>query len=203
MIAEKSTNVTYPISDHIARRWSPRAFADRPISAETMGTLLEAARWAPSSRNEQPWRFIVARRHADPEAFQRLYSVLKEGNQRWAGNAGALLMAAARTTYARNESPNGHARHDVGQAIAYLTLEAMHHDLYLRQMGGFYADRAVEMLGIEPPYEPVTALAIGYLGAPDNLPEGLREREMGPRSTRRPLREIAFTGRFGNPLDLD
>ena len=91
---------------------------------------------------------------------------------------------------------------DVGQAIAYLTLEAMRHDLYLRQMGGFYADRARETLGIQAPFEPVTAIAVGYLGAAETLPEGLREREMGPRTTRRPLHEIAFTGRFGNPLDL-
>jgi nitroreductase len=202
MIANKEIDITYPVSDLIARRWSPRSFADRPIAADTLGSLLEAARWAPSSRNEQPWRFIVARRHAEPEAFRRLFGVLKEGNQRWAGNAGALLMAVARTTYARNDAPNGHARHDLGQAIAYLTLEAMRHDLYLRQMGGFYADKAIEALGIEPPFEPVTAIAVGYLGAPDALPDVLQERETGPRTARRPLHEIAFSGRFGNPLIL-
>src|SRR4051794_15453515 len=114
-------DVQHPVHDIIRRRWSPRAFdPNRPVSADQLHTLLEAARWAPSSFNEQPWAFLVAT-HDDPDGFRMMLSCLMEKNQQWAKDAPVLMISVAHKTFTKTGAPNRHAFHDVGQAVANLT----------------------------------------------------------------------------------
>jgi nitroreductase len=195
---DKCADTTFPIHDLLAGRWSPRAFADRAIPPDVLGSLLEAARWAPSSRNLQPWRFVIAERHRDAEGFARILSTLMEGNQIWAQHASVLLIAVTQPKPDDAQRANAYARYDVGQAMAYLTIQAMACDLYLHQMGGFRRDKAREALAIPDGYEPVVSAAIGYLADPSVLPEEIRARELAPR-TRHPLSEQVFSGMWGDP----
>jgi nitroreductase len=172
-------------------RWSPRAFADRPVDSATLGSLLEAARWSPSSYNEQPWSFIVARR-GDPE-FARVLRCLVPGNQVWARSAAVLLIALARMHFARNGEPNWHALYDLGQAAAHLTFQASSMGLVVHQMAGIDRDCIRAEFRLPDGLEPATAIAIGYLGDPQSLPEPLREREGLPRE-RKSLEEMVFSG---------
>lgn len=197
---EKPADAQYPILDLLRRRWSPRAFADRLVEPEKLRGLLEAARWAPSSYNEQPWSFLVATKD-DPENFQRLLSCLVEGNQAWAQFAPVLMISVARLNFAQNGQPNRHAFHDVGLAAENLVIQAMALDLMVHQMAGFYPDKAREVFRIPPGYEPVAAIAVGYPGEPDRLPEKLRQRELAPR-TRKMLREFVFGGEWGRPAGM-
>ena len=193
---EKPADTTYPIHELLAKRWSPWAYASAPISPETLGSLMEAARWSPSSMNEQPWRFIVVDKAADPQAHARLVGVLMEGNQAWAKDAPVLILAVAAMRLTRNGNPNGKALYDLGQAVAHMTVEATAHGLVMRQMGGFHKDQAAEAFGIPEGYEPVVTLAMGYPGHPDALPEPLRQRQSSPRS-RKPLADLVFAGKWG------
>ena len=194
---EKPASTDHPIHDLLARRWSPRAFADRAMSPEQVNSLLEAARWAASCFNEQPWRFMVATREQEDE-FAALLGCLGEKNQMWAKRASMLLISVAKTRFAHNDKPNRHALHDVGLAAAQLTMQATAMGLVVHQMAGFDADKARDVCGIPDGYEPVAAIAVGYVGDPEALPQALREREKAPR-VRKSLSEIAFSGRFGNP----
>lgn len=182
----------------IRDRWSPRAFSPASVSEADLRALLEAARWAPSCFNEQPWRFLVARRE-DEAGFARLLSCLVEANQVWAKHAGALMITVASTTFAHNGRPNRHAWHDVGLAAAQLSAQATALGLAVHQMAGFLPDQARERCGIPEGFEAVTALAIGHPGDPAGLPDELRERELAPRA-RRPQAEFAFTATWGAPL---
>jgi nitroreductase len=182
------TNV--PIHDLIRRRWSPRAFADRGVAAADLTAVLEAARWAASCNNEQPARFLVARRE-EPEAFARLLACLVPGNQRWAAAAPVLLLTVARTTFERNGKPNRHALHDAGLALANLSLEATARGLGVHPMAGFDVGAARTACAIPADFEPVAAVALGYFGDPNTLPDDLRERELAAR-TRRPLTDVVF-----------
>ena len=186
--------------DPIARRWSPRAFSDRPVEPEKLRSIFEAARLAPSSANEQPWRFIVATRD-EPESHQALYACLREGNQVWAGVAPVLMLTLARATYAKSGGENRHAWHDVGLAVALLSVQATALGLYLHQMAGILPERARRRFDVPEPFEVVSAIALGYLGDASRLPEDLQARERRSRS-RKSLSEIVFTGRFGKPADL-
>lgn len=180
----------YPIHDLIRRRWSARAFDPRPIEAEKLLSILEAARWAASSRNRQPWRFIIAPREAEQD-FADMLAVLKEGNQLWAQNAGVLGIAVAELQ-TEDGSVNRHAEHDTGMALAHIALQAVEYDLHIRMMGGFYPDKAREFYNIPENFTPLTAFALGYHGDPELLPEDKRNHE-SPRS-RRPLAETVFAG---------
>jgi nitroreductase len=184
-----------PISDLLAHRWSPRAFADRPVDAATLRRLFEAARWAASSYNEQPWHYLVATRE-NPEEFQKMLACLVEFNQTWAKAAPALAISVARTRFQRDGSPNVHARHDVGAASASMSIQATELGLAVHQMAGFDAARARDTYHIPADYEPVAALAIGYPGDPASLPEALRKRETAPR-TRKPVSDFVFSGDWG------
>jgi nitroreductase len=194
---ERLRDASHPIHDLLRKRWSPRAFADRPVEREKLLSLLEAARWAPSSNNEQPWSFIVATRDR-PEEFARLLGCLVERNQTWAKAAPVLMLSVAATVFARNGKPNRHALHDVGQSVADLTAQATALGLFVHQMAGFSMDKARETYGIPGTHEPVAAIAVGYLGDPSTLPDDLREREL-VLSTRRPVSEFAFEGAWGRP----
>lgn len=195
----KPAQTLYPVMDPIRQRWSPRAFdAERAVSDEDLRSLFEAARWAPSSRNEQPWRFLVARRETDPEGHARLFGLLNEGNRAWAGKASILMIASASMRFGRNERSNRHAWYDLGQAMANLSAQATARGLVLRQMGGFDAEAAQEALAIPDGYEAVVAVALGYPGDPSELPETLQEGEMTPRK-RRPLDELVHGASWDAP----
>ena len=193
----KTSTTRFPIHSLLSERWSPRAFTDQNLTKEEVGSLLEAARWAPSCFNEQPWRFLVATRD-DREGFERLGSCLMDGNA-WAKEAAALIVTVARTTFERNDKPNRHAWHDVGLAAENLVLQAQALGLSTHQMAGFDADRAREVLGIPAGFEPVTMIAVGHRAEAETLPQGLAEREVAPRE-RRELGAIAFGSSWESPL---
>lgn len=185
---------SYPLHDLLRRRWSPRAFSDRGLEPEKLRSLLEAARWAPSSFNEQPWRFVLAPRE-DSEAFERLLGCLVEGNQKWARRARVLMLSVAKLRFDRTGKENRHAFHDVGLAVENLVIQATSLGLVVHQMAGFHLEKTRSELGIPEGFEPVAMIAIGYQGDPQSLPEGLRERESAPR-VRQPLADLVFAGRW-------
>jgi nitroreductase len=186
----------YPVHEAIQKRWSPRAFSSQPVDAHTLRSLFEAARWAPSSSNEQPWAFLVATKD-DKEGYEKLLSTLVEFNQGWAKHAPVLGIAVSRTHFAKNGTPNRNAFYDTGAAMSHLTAEATHRDLFVHQMGGFDAHKAKEIFGIPEGWEPIAAFAIGYGGDPHSLPDVLRERELSPR-VRKPISEFVMSGKWGN-----
>lgn len=194
------TQNDHPIHDLLQKRWSPRAFADKPVEEAKLRSLFEAARWAPSSYNEQPWGFLVATK-ANPVEYQRLLECLIEFNQSWAGKAPVLILPVARLTFEKNGKENRHALHDVGLAVGALVTQATHEGLVAHQMAGILIDKARETFGIPQGWEAVTAIAIGYEGDPDSLPDGLKERELAPR-TRKALASMVFTGAFGKTSPL-
>jgi nitroreductase len=185
------------VHELIRARWSPRAFSNRPVSDVDLKTILEAGRWAASSYNEQPWRFLVARK-SDP-AFERFLNLLMPANQAWAKDAQVLIITAAKRTFSHNGSPNRYGMHDAGQAFANMMLQATAVGLRMHGMGGFDHARARVELGIPDDYEVGAAAALGYFGSPDQLSEHYRKSELAPR-TRKPLHEIAFAGEWANPL---
>ncbi|MGJ3239282.1 MAG: nitroreductase family protein [Anaerolineae bacterium] len=195
----KPAATEYPILDVIKNRFSPRTYDPRPVEADKLRLILEATRWAPSSMNTQPWRFIIAQRQHD-EQFAAMLDVLNEGNQAWAQHAGVLMIAVAREEH-DGGYPNKHAEHDTGQALAYLSLQATELGLHLRMMGGFSADKARATYGIPEGYHALTAVALGYLGALEQLDEAGQERERRPR-TRKPLSEWVFADRWEHTADL-
>lgn len=194
---DKPASPDHPIHELLQRRWSPRSFIARPVEQEKLDSLFEAARWAPSSFNEQPWRFVLARRE-DADAFGKMMECLTPGNQAWAGEAGALILSVAASTFARNAAPNRHALHDVGLATAHIIFEATARGLSVHAMAGFDRDRARELWSIPDGFDPVAVLAVGYRGEPGQLPETLREREVAPR-VRRPRQEFVFGDGWGRP----
>lgn len=179
----------------IRHRWSPRALSDAPVEPEKLKLLLEAARWAPSSYNEQPWRFLVATRE-EPEWLERLQSYLSEGNA-WAKQAPVLIASAFRTHFSRNEAPNPSALRDLGAAEQNMFLQVCAVGLYMHQMAGFDRERLKRDL-LPDGYEAGAMTAIGYPGDPDELSEKLRERE-GAERKRKPLREFVFGSEWGEP----
>ena len=193
---DKRAETSYPINDLLANRWSPRAFADRPIPPDVLGSLFEAARWAPSSRNLQPWHFVYAARHHDPDGFARILSTLIGANKSWGKNASLLLIAVTEPNPEEIKGPNTYAYYDVGQAMAHLTIQAMASGLYIHQMGGFRREKASELLEIPGNFEPVVSAAIGYLADPSILSDTMRERELAPRSRNR-LSQQVFCAKWG------
>lgn len=195
---EKPADTQHPIHDLIKRRWSPRAFSDQPVEAETLRMLFEAARWAPSSNNEQPWRFIVATKDHETE-WNRLLDCLVEGNRKWAYRAPALILSVASLNFQEDSTPNRHAFHDTGMAVENLVLQATALGLSTHQMAGFDVEKARADLKIPSGYEPVAMIAVGYPGDLASLSDRLRERELRPRS-RQLISEWTFSGQWGDPL---
>lgn len=190
-------------SDHalhelIRERWSPIAFANQSIAAEQLGSLLEAARWAPSCFNEQPWRFVLARREEE-EAFARLGACLVPANWDWAQHAAALVLTAVAEHFAHNDKPNAWAQHDLGLATAQLILQAQAFGIAAHLMAGFDGQKARDLLGIPEGFTPVTAMALGYASGGQDLEERQQARHLAPRQ-RRSLASIAFSGRWEQPL---
>jgi len=185
----KHADAEHPIQDFIARRWSPYGFANRAVSEKDLRCLFEAARWAASSFNEQPWSYIVAT-NAQAAEFERLLSCLVEANQEWAKSAPVLALGVAKLEFKRNRKPNRVAVHDLGLATGNLVAEATARGL---------PDRAREIYDIPDGYEVVTGMAIGYAGDPDSFPEEIRKRDLTPRE-RKPQREFVFGAAWQDPF---
>jgi nitroreductase len=191
----KRAPTDFPVHDLIAERWSPRAFSDKPVAPDVLQSLFEAARWAPSSSNEQPWAYIVATKD-DAENFAKLVSVLVPFNVTWAQHSPVLALAVAELAFAKNGTPNRNAQYDVGAASAWMTVEATSRRLFVHQMAGYDHEKARQVFQIPPGWEPIAAIAIGYPGDPDSLPQPLRDRDVAPR-TRKPISEFVMSGSWG------
>ena len=199
-MTDKKASTDYPIHDLLAERWSPYGFEDRSVAEADLRSLFEAARWAASSYNEQPWSFFVATRE-NPTEFTRLLSCLVEANQAWAKAAPVLALGVVSLRFARNNKDNRAAVHDLGLAAGNLLVEATARGLCVHQMIGILPDKAREVYQIPGHSEAWTAMAIGYKGDPAKLPDALKERDLAPRQ-RKPLSQFVFTGRWGHPSPL-
>lgn len=194
---DKPAPADHPLHPLIANRWSPRAYdAARPVEHAKLLSVLEAARWAPSSMNEQPWSFIVASRE-DADGFARLLSCLVEGNQKWARNAPVLMIAVAKRHFERGGAPNRHATHDVGLALSNMATQATAMELAVHFMAGFEPAKARQACDIPETHEPITMLALGYAAEPSMLPDDLKQRELAPR-VRKSLKDFVFEGKFAS-----
>ena len=200
MTSKKAAATDYPIEEILSRRWSPYCFGDRLVSQEDLRSIFEAARWAASSYNEQPWRYIVATKK-DPQEFQRVLSCLVEANQLWAKNAPVLALGCASLNFALNGKPNAAAIHDLGLAAGNICAEATARGLWVHQMIGILPDKARETYSIPNDVQPLTALAIGYAADPQTMPEKLRDRDLAPRQ-RKKLTEFVFGGAWGHASGL-
>lgn len=185
LLATRTAPTEAPILDVLAERWSTRVFdAEAPIDDDALASALEAARWAPSANNSQPWRLVVARRGT--AAHAAIVGALAGFNQTWAADAAVLIVFAAAASL--DGKPLPWAAYDTGQAAAHFTVQAHASGLHTHQMGGF--DRAVvgAAFGFDDDIAAVTVMAVGTLGDIDAAPEALRARELAPR-TRRPIAE--------------
>jgi nitroreductase len=190
----KAAPADHPIHELLAGRWSAYGYSNRAVPVADLRSLFEAARWAPSSFNEQPWSYIVARRE-DAEEFERLLSCLVESNQRWAKEAPVLALGVTHMRFARNDKPNRHAFHDLGLATANLCVEATARGLAVHQMAGILPDRAREIYAVPENCEVATGIAVGYPLGPDDGVNPFAERDSKPRS-RKPLKSFVFGGRW-------
>jgi len=199
-MVDKRAATDHPIHELLATRWSPYAFQDRPVPEADLLSMFEAARWAASSFNEQPWTYIVATRD-HPEQFQQVLSCLVEFNQVWAKSAPVLALGIASLTFARNGQTNRAAVHDLGLAAGNLLVEATARGIFVHQMLGILPDKARQIFDIPEGFEAWTAIAIGYRGDPATLSDVLKEREHMLRQ-RKPLSQFVFGGKWGSPLPL-
>ncbi|MBN2086752.1 nitroreductase family protein [Candidatus Peregrinibacteria bacterium] len=179
MINSKPASVNFPILSVIQNRWSPLAFSDKPVEIEKINSLLEAARWAPSSYNEQPWQYIIGIK--GEENHNKISKCLSKGNA-WAIHAPLLIISIAKKFFELNNEPNRHYSHDTGMATMSLVLQATEMDLVSHQMGGFDIDKIKKLFDINDKFEPISVIAIGYAGNSDDLEDNLKEREKSPRS---------------------
>lgn len=191
----KTTPTDFPIHDLISARWSPCGFENRPVAADELNSLFEAARWAASSYNEQPWSFIATTRDSTAD-FEKALSCLVDGNQQWAKEVPVLVITCTSLSFARNAKSNAAAEYDLGQAVSNLSLEATSRGLSVHQMIGIFPDKARELFEVPEGVNPMTALAIGYAADPAGLPDNLRARDLAPRS-RKPQSAFVFFGKWG------
>ncbi|MGO8671039.1 MAG: nitroreductase family protein [Capsulimonadaceae bacterium] len=187
---------TLPIHDLLRNRRSHRALVPAPIEPSAILRLLEAARWAPSARNEQPWRFVVVRRDQEPQ-FSALVEGISTITRSWAKSASVLIAVIAKTTL--GDIPNPYALYDCGQAVAHLTVQAQAEGLSVRQIGSFDKSEAAACLEVPAEYDTFLLLALGTPGDPNDLPEEIRFLELAPR-TRKDLAQIAFSEKWNQPL---
>jgi nitroreductase len=192
----KPATTDFPVHDLIRHRWSPRAFSDKPVEPAILASLFEAARWAPSSSNEQPWAYLVATKD-NSEDFAKMVSVLVEFNADWAKNAPVLALAVSHVKFQSNGNPNRNAFYDTGAATVLFSMEATARGLYIHQMAGFDPAKAKQVFEIPTDWEPIATFAIGYPGDTNSLSQKLQDREVAPR-TRKPLAEFVMSGRWGH-----
>ena len=191
---EKSAHNNYTIHKNIEQRWSPRAFSEKQVEKEKLNSILEAARWAPSAFNEQPWRFIVGQR--GNSTYDSILKTLVDWNQLWAGKAPVLILNIAKKTFTHNNTPNVTFKYDLGQAVGLMILEVVNQGLVSHQMSGFDSVMAADLLKVPDDYQVVSVTAIGYLGNIDDLPEDMAKMESSPRE-RKDIGSMVFYEEFG------
>jgi len=194
----KQAATDFPIHPLLSSRWSPRAYRLEPIETEKLQRIFEAARWAASASNLQPWYFLVG--FKGDEVYEKIFSTLVEFNQLWVKNAPVLVLAIGKTTNPKGDA-NGSFGYDLGQSVAILSIQAMHEGIYTHQMSGFNMTEAASLLEIPADFEIKSAFTLGYLGEAEQLHPNLLKAETSPR-TRRPISESVFTGSFGHKADF-
>ena len=201
---EKPANTQQPIHDVLAQRWSGRAFESTVISREQIVRLMEAARWAPSCFNDQPWRYLVWDKNSDAENWQKAFACLGEGNQRWVINTPLLLAACADEEFSKKPGKaNRWGQHDTGAASASLCIQASTMGLMAHQMGGFDSEKLRTTFSIPQRYTPMAMIAVGHpVASIEQLNENNKARELAPR-TRNPLGESFFEAIWSEPLKQD
>lgn len=198
---QKPATTSVKIHDIIQARWSPRAFAaDKPVSHENLLALLEAARWASSCFNDQPWRFIVCDKSTDAQSWENAFAVLVEKNKLWAKNAPVFILSVAMQNFNHNGNPNRWAAYDTGAACASLSLQATALGLIVHQMGGFDAEKAREVFNLPDDCTPMAMLAVGYQADADVLDEDFKAAELAARS-RAALQERFYAGQWGQGIE--
>ena len=197
---DKLADTHYPILDDLKKRWSPYSFSDRPVEPQKLRCLFEAARWAASSFNEQPWRFIVATQE-DSAAFGKALACLVEANQAWAKHAPVLMLCLTKQTFTRNDSPNRVAEHDLGLAMGNFSLQAVSMGLQVHQMAGIDPEKVMHAYDVPKGFTPLTAAAIGYAGDHADLDPEIKQRDQGQR-TRAAFDDFVFSGTFGGGSGL-
>jgi nitroreductase len=201
MNEHKKAEAAHPVLPVIAERWSPYAFEPRAVERDKLLSCLEAARWAPSSYNEQPWTFILAER-ADSQAFATLLDCLVDANRAWARNAGVLLLTVVSKLFSKNGKPNRAAEHDIGLAAGNLVLQATALGLQAHQMIGIEPEKVRATYRVPDGHEPLTAIAIGYPAASQpGSADPLAQRDLA-RRTRKPFSEFVISGGWGQAAKL-
>ena len=189
-MVKENIETSFDLHPFFRQRWSPRSFSNEPILEEQVLELIEAARWAPSANNEQPWLFYYGLKGATQ--FDDLWNTLAPGNRPWAKNAAVLMVTMIRKTFTKNGNPNPWALHDLGMANAQLILQATHRNIYGHFMAGFDKGKIKETLTLPEDIEPVAMLALGHLGNPEQLEEPYKGRELSARS-RLPIQDIIYS----------
>ncbi len=181
-------SIDYPILDIIKKRWSPRMFSNQEVASWKFMTLLEAARWAPSSFNLQPWRFIYA--HKGSQAYENIFQCLSDFNQSWVRNAPILMMTTIKEDTDEGKN-NYHALHDLGLSMGNFTIQAQSMGIAVHQMAGIDWEKAHEIFEVPEGYHVVSGVAVGYYGGdPSEMSEKLEDMEE-EASVRKPMNEIA------------
>ena len=198
---QKLADTKYPILEVLRRRCSTVAFSDRVVEVEKLRQLFEAARWAPSSFNEQPWSFVLTTKSEDLPNYERLLSCLTGHNRDWAHRAPVLVMSVAKHHFEMGGQANRYSIHDVGLATENLTIQAIALDLFVHLLAGFDAAKARKLFAIPETHEPVCVMAIGYFGNLEALSPDLQRRELTPRH-RREFKEFVFSGQWGHSSTL-
>jgi nitroreductase len=195
----KDAKNKYPVNEISRIRWSPRAFADRPVEKEKLQSIFEAARWSASSSNQQPWRYMIG--FKNDLTWKKIFEILDDWNQKWAHNAPVFLLSIGRKKTEKSSRDNFHYAYDTGQSVVHMTYEAMNQGLFVHQMGGFDKEKASALFGIPEVFQPLTVIVIGYLGDPETLLEEYKKTELEPRK-RKDFDELVFSGMFGEKSGL-
>ncbi|MEI8204813.1 MAG: nitroreductase family protein [Bacteroidota bacterium] len=195
----KKANTDYPILETISNRWSPRSFREDEIPNEKIRSLFEAARWASSGFNDQPWRYMVGSKGST--SWNNLLDCLVEGNRDWAKKAPFLILVCAETISKTTGKFSTYATFDAGQSLALLCIQATELGLYTHPMAGFHKDKAISLFHLPSTVEPIVILAVGYKDSPDLLPENLKNLEVSPRQ-RKNFNEFVFTDKFNQPSEI-
>jgi nitroreductase len=189
----------YQINELIKQRWSTRAFSNKPLEKEKLNSILEAARWAPSAFNEQPWRFIIGQN--GDSTYNNILKTLVDWNKLWGGNAPVLILNIAKKTFTANNKENGTSGYDLGQAVGFMILEIVNQGLHSHQMSGFDPEKAAELFNIPDDYQAVSVTALGYYGDVKELPQDIAGMESKPRE-RFDINSMVFSESFGKSLEL-
>ena len=193
--AKTNNNILHPL---LKKRWSPRAFSDKPVEKEKLRNILEAARWSPSASNIQPWVFFVGLK--GDETYEKIFRSMVEFNQLWTKLAPVFILNCGKITN-HEGVPNGTWHYDTGQAVAHLSFQAMEEGLYVHQMSGFDALKAAELFDLPQDVRAISITALGYIGDPSLLPPRMQKSELAERE-RKEMDTFVFSGEFDRTSDI-